>query len=56
MLSETAIRAIAQRYIEPLRNSNPDERRLILENAIREALIADQHLRENYVPVNGGCL
>lgn len=55
MLSENEIRSIAQRYIEPLRNTSPDERRLILENALREALIADQHRREP-VLLNGGCL
>jgi len=57
MLPEQTIRAIASRYIEPIRQTNADERKLILENVIREALIADQaYRREQSIPPNAGCL
>jgi hypothetical protein len=57
MLPEQTIRSIAQRYVEPLKNLTAEERRFVIENALREVLIADQHLRQtNSIPPNAGCL
>lgn len=55
MLPEERIRAIAHRYIDPLKNVTNEERRMILENAIREALMED-HRRRHHCAPNGGCL
>lgn len=57
MLSEQTIRTIAQRYMEPIRNASSEERRFILENIIRETLIAEHALRQSQSIVpNAGCL
>lgn len=57
MLPEQTIRTIAHRYLDPIKNATFEERRLIVENAIREALIADQaYRREQSIPPNAGCL
>lgn len=56
MLDESRVRAIAQRYIDPLRHADcADDRRFMLENAIREALMEDHHKRHQQMP-NAGCL
>ncbi|MNN40379.1 hypothetical protein D3C76_989930 [compost metagenome] len=55
MLPEDRIRNIAHRYIEPLKNVTHEERRMILENAIREALMED-YRRRHYPEPNAGCL
>lgn len=55
MLPEDRIRNIAHRYVDVIKNSTFDERKIILENAIREALMED-HRRRNQPEPNAGCL
>ncbi|MNE36371.1 hypothetical protein D3C80_1301790 [compost metagenome] len=55
MLSEELIRDIATRYIAPIKTGTFDERRLMIENAIREALMEDYRQRHQPAP-NAGCL
>lgn len=55
MLDESRVRAIAQRYVDPLRNAScNDDRRFMIENAIREALMEDHH--KHHQQPNAGCL
>ena len=55
MLPEDRIRAIALRYVDPIKNCTYDERKLVLENVIREALMEDHRRRHQPLP-NAGCL
>lgn len=57
MLDESRVRAIAQRYVDPLRNADcADDRRFMIENAIREALMEYHQKRQYHPEPNAGCL